>query len=134
VNPNPSQPVFAPTVKSVFVQFQAFEDQSITIGYDFAVKDGMIGPCIHRFKADVCCNTFVGMDRGRLNVWLDSRLDIRRAACLGAFRGLIDEHFGGSEIDYMSFGVKKDGTCQATWYLKPYGLSHPTATECTQHS
>jgi hypothetical protein len=109
-------------LESIGNAFQKFEDQSITIGYDFLLQDGLLDLAPYRFKADVCCHTFMEMDRTGLERWIREQLgtDSRN---LEYFESLLKKHFGGSDIDYLSFGFKRNSGIQAAVYAKPYGLA-----------
>lgn len=114
---------FNDLLQSLNSRFQKFEDQSITISYDFLLENSVIKPAIHRFKIDVCCNTYVGIDGQGLDLWTSGHLETNQVSTLRGFQSILEEYFGGSDIDYISFGFKSDSTIQHTFYVKPYGLS-----------
>jgi hypothetical protein len=116
----------APRLKAILNnichEFQEFEDQSITISYDFLLENERIDLMPYRFKADLCCHAFMELNRIGLEKWISGQIGAESGK-LEFFQSLLNKHFGGSDPDYLSFGFKRNGSSQAALYAKPYGLA-----------
>jgi hypothetical protein len=105
--------------------FGPFIQQSVTLSYDFILNnDRKIEPKINRTKIDISCQ-FVKNDK--FHLLLPFIIDLHekwKLDHLGLKIFLKDmlECFGGSEIQYLSFGFI-EGLDQVTVYAKPKGFN-----------
>ena len=105
-----------------------FEGHSVTIGYDFILHEKLILPEVYRFKADLCFNKFINNKKDLIASWVRDNFNIYVYNQFNSFFSLLDQRFGGNDIDYISLGLKGNKESQITWYTKPHGISQQDTT------
>jgi hypothetical protein len=99
--------------------------QSVTMGYDFVLQDGLLVPEVTRTKADICCH-FVPRDRAHL---LESLLEDRLRAGDGnpvplkSFLRDLQSSFGGATTEFIGMGLGERAEA-INIYVKPLGCAH----------
>jgi hypothetical protein len=100
-----------------------FDNHSVTVSYDFVLKNKVLSSQIYRFKSDVCFNKFIDNKQSLFNKWLQEHLDDFSNEKFNSFFSGLNSYFGGFDIDYLSLGLKNNNESQLTCYTKPYGMS-----------
>lgn len=110
-------------LKSLVHAFGPFEYNAVTVAYDFAFKADAILPSIDRFKADIGCSDYQRQLPCVLDEWIERDFGREIHMRFLNFTKHLENAFGGSLIDYLSFGFRKCGTIERTCYLQPLGLA-----------
>jgi hypothetical protein len=103
--------------------FGTFPRQSVTLGYDFALPDcEAVEPHIARFKADV---SFGHVGAQRADAFTAAAIArALPAACADGyheFRQDLEDCFGGSSIEYVSFASRGEELSELSVYARPHG-------------
>jgi hypothetical protein len=127
------EPEFAEAEKNIIPALQKLESkfglaapQSITISHDFIMKDNIIGDSIHRIKCDINCRPYVAIDQDYFENWIKSTLNVKQEKSIYSYATLLQDHFGGAELDYFSMGITRTNQTLRTVYVKPLHLSSGT--------
>ncbi|MBJ7332597.1 MAG: hypothetical protein JHC95_22065 [Solirubrobacteraceae bacterium] len=98
--------------------------QSVTAGYDFLLANGTVLPRIPRCKLDVSCQPLDETGReaaGELAREHAAQLG-HDASELDRFEADLAHAFGGSTLEFVSLGVRRDRIGMSA-YVKPHGLA-----------
>lgn len=110
-------------LESLVRTFGPFEYNAVTVAYDLALHAGLLLPGYARFKADVGCTDYRESFPAPLDVWIEQDLGVEAHGRFLAFTRRLQRAFGGAHLDYLSFGFRKGGPMERTYYFKPLGLA-----------
>jgi hypothetical protein len=111
--------------KAFTTAFGPLARQSVTMGYDFVLRDGLLVPNVTRTKADICCQ-FVARDHaGLLESLLEDRLreSDSDAAPLRWFLRDLQSSFGGATTEFIGMGLGERAE-PINIYVRPHGCAH----------
>lgn len=109
----------ARTITDYCSHFGALPTTGLTLAVDLPCgSDSTLrGPA--RYKVDLGCATVDETRRPALDRWVGTHLTAAGAASFTDYRAALDRSFGGSVLQYLSFGYRLGGSRELTSYFIP---------------
>jgi hypothetical protein len=100
-------------------------EQDITLGFDFAIRDGLLWPCVARYKVDLRCEPTSQTSHPKLIAWAEHFLSFLSmdGSSLRRFDDELEIAFCGSTVQYVSVGLR-DGAQEFSAYCIPGRHAH----------